>query len=101
MTGLAMGCPTPELQGGIKEPETNPSFSQQKEQTDATRGEVITECDQDVDYKPGGSEPEIKAVNEEEGRMCKNGATSRQDIVSENNEPQGCIIKQVHRNQGP
>ena len=66
MTGLAMGCPTPELQGGIKEPETNPSFSQQKEQTDATRGEVITECDQDVDYKPGGSEPEIKAVNEEE-----------------------------------
>ena len=33
-------------------------------QRDATEGKAIADYDPDIDYKPEGSEPDIKAVNE-------------------------------------
>ena len=62
-----MGClmPWPQ-QGGAEEPETNVSVPQQEGQADATRGKAIADYKSDVDYEPEGSDPDIKAVNEEE-----------------------------------
>ena len=57
--------PWPQL-GCTEKPETNISVPQQEEQTNATGGEVIADYDPDVDYEPDGSDPEIKAVNEDE-----------------------------------
>ena len=48
------------------QPETNVSVPQQGGQTDASRDGEVADYDLDVDYKPEGSEPDIKAVNEEE-----------------------------------
>ena len=60
-------CLTPWLQqGGIKELKTNTSVTQQEEQTDAAEEKVIADNNLDVDYKPEGSDPEIKAVVHEE-----------------------------------
>ena len=51
---------------GTGEPETNVCIPQQGGQTDAMRGKNIADYDPDVNYKTEGSDPDIKAVNEEE-----------------------------------
>ena len=67
MARLVRGYLTPQpQQGGAEEPETNTNVHQQEEQTDAAEGEVIADYNLDVDYKPEGSEPEIKTVNKKE-----------------------------------
>ena len=45
-----------------EEPETNSSVSHQEEE-DATQGNVVADCEPDVDYKQEGSDPEIKPIN--------------------------------------
>ena len=81
-------------QEGTKEPQTNPSVPWQEEQSDAAEGEVIACYDLDIDYKPEGSDPEIKAVKEVEENSntedMKMEATLSWDIVLENKELQGC-----------
>ena len=44
--------------------ETNISVPQQEKQTDATESEVTADYNPDVDYKPEGPDPKIKAFNE-------------------------------------
>ena len=53
-------------QGGAEEPETNHKVPQQEEQQDATKSKVVADYNPDVHYKPCGTDPEIKAVHEEE-----------------------------------
>ena len=53
-------------QGDTKEPEANVSVPQQEGQIDATRGRAVADYNPDLDYKPEGSDPDIKAVNEKE-----------------------------------
>ena len=48
------------------ESQTNTSVPQQEEQLDGTEDKVVADQNPDVDYKKQGSDPEIKAVNEEE-----------------------------------
>ena len=67
MARLVRVCPTPQTQQeDAGEPETNVSFPQQEGQADATRGEDIADYDLEVDFELEGSDPDIKAVNEEE-----------------------------------
>ena len=84
--------PQPQ-QGGTEEPKTNISVSQQEKQGDAACGEVIADYDPVMYYEPEGTDPNIKAVHKEEEnsdvKKCKNGVTSRWDIVPEDNELQG------------
>ena len=61
------GCPTPQAQQkGAEEPETNICVPKKERQMDTTGVEVIADYDLDVNYEPKGSDPEIKAVHEEE-----------------------------------
>ena len=61
------GCPMPQpQQGGTDEPKSNSNIPQQGGHADAMGDEVIADFDLDVDYKPEGSGPEIKAVNKDE-----------------------------------
>ena len=61
------GCPTVQSQPEvIEEPETNPSFPQQEEQTDAVEGKIIADYKLDVGYEPEGSDPENKPDAQEE-----------------------------------
>ena len=61
------GCPKPwSQQGGTDEPETSTGVPQQEGKKEATRGKVVADYDPDIDNKPEESDPEIKAVNEEE-----------------------------------
>ena len=59
------GCLTLLPQGGAEEPDTNLSVPQQEEHRDAREGEVV-DHNPDLDYKSEGSDPDIKAVDEEE-----------------------------------
>ena len=53
-------------QGGTEKPETNVSVPQQEGQADAISSKAVSDYDSDIFYKPEGSDPDIKAVNEEE-----------------------------------
>ena len=68
----------------------NVSIPQQEGQADATNCKAIAYYNPDIDYKPEGSDPDIKAVNEEEedsdAEYAKNGVTSSQEIATEDNE---------------
>ena len=57
--------PQPQQQEA-KEPEANVSVPQQGGQADTARGKDVADYNLDVDYKPEGSDPNIKAVNIEE-----------------------------------
>ena len=57
---------TPLPQDSTEEPETNPTVPLQDKQRDARESKDMADYDLDVDYEPEGSEPDIKAVNEEE-----------------------------------
>ena len=64
VTRTVRGCLTVQLQQECTEKsETNPSVPQQEEQADAAEGKVIAGYKPDVDYKPEGSDPEIKPVD--------------------------------------
>ena len=68
MARLVRGCQMPwSQQEGTGEPETNVSVPQQVGQADTARGKDIVDYILDLDYKPDGSDPDIKAVNKEEG----------------------------------
>ena len=51
---------------GTEKPVTNVSVAQQEEHRDVREGKAVTDYDPDVDYEPDGSDPYIKAINEEE-----------------------------------
>ena len=53
-------------QEGAGEPETTVSVPQQGGEAEATRGKAIADYDLDIEYKPEGSDPDIKAADEEE-----------------------------------
>ena len=61
------GSPTPWSQKvGAEEPDANVSVPQLGGQADAISGKAIVDNNPDVHYKPEGSDPDIKAVHEEE-----------------------------------
>ena len=53
-------------QGGRDESEVNLSVPQQEMQAVTTRSKALADYDLEVNYKSEGTDPEIKAVNEEE-----------------------------------
>ena len=79
-------CLTLKPQGGTDETETNPSVPEQEVHRDTREGKVITDYNPDVDYKPEWSDPDIKAAMKRKTLMQN---TSRWNIASEDNEPQG------------
>ena len=48
------------------EPETNVSVPKKGGQADTTSCKGVADYDQDVDYEPKGSNPDSKAVDQEE-----------------------------------
>ena len=53
---------------GAEETQKNINVPWQEESSDAAEDESITDYELDVDYKPEGSDPEIKADAQEEER---------------------------------
>ena len=79
MARSVRGCLIPWPQGGAEEAETNPSAPQQEQQRDTREGKVIAYYNLDLHYKPEGSNPDIKAVNEEEENFDAEYAKLPQD----------------------
>ena len=55
---------TPQPQGGIEESETYPSVPWQEKQRETREGKVVSDYDLDLNCKPEGSDPYIKAVDD-------------------------------------
>ena len=53
-------------QGSAEEHETNIRVLQQEGQANATSSKAAAHYNQNVDYKPEGSDPDIKAIDEGE-----------------------------------
>ena len=66
MARLVRGCPTCWPTEGAGEPETNPSVPQHGGQRDAREFKAVADNDPDVDYEPEVSDPDVKAVDEDE-----------------------------------
>ena len=52
-------------QVGAEKLENNPSIPEKEEQAVATEGKVIADYEQDIDYEPERSDPEIKLSKHE------------------------------------
>ena len=58
------GVLIPQPQGGIEESETYPSVPWQEKQRETLEGNVVSDYNLDLDYKPEGSDSYIKAVDD-------------------------------------
>ena len=65
---------------GAGEPETNTSVTQQEEQADTIDGKAIADYMLDIDYKPEGSDPEIKLVNQVQEEEDPNAKHAKMEI---------------------
>ena len=93
-------------QEGAREPQTNVSVPPHQGQADTTRGKAIADYNLDADYKPEGSDPDVKAVNKEEENSDKEYAKMElPQAETLHQKTMNCtvseIIKQVHWAQGP
>ena len=60
MARTMRGCPTAWSPEGMEDPETNPSFPQQEEQSGTAEDKVTVDYDPDIDYE--GSDPHNESV---------------------------------------
>ena len=80
-------------QEGAGEPKMKVSAPQEGGQADTTRGKDIADYNPDIDYKPEGSDPDMKAFDEEEENSDAEYAKMelpQEYIMSEDSKLQSC-----------
>ena len=108
MARLVRGCLVPwPQQGGTEEPQINISVPQQEGQAEATGGKVVADYNLDVDYKPEGSDLEIKAVDDKEEENS-DAEYAKMQLRQDETLPQRTMnckvaerIEHTHQVQGP